>query len=181
MARWYLIHAKPGCETVAQANLERQSYRVYYPRLLRRLRSRGRWVERIGPLFPRYLFLHLDVGREALGPVRSTVGVANVVRFGCDYTVVPDAVVLSLKDRADPQTGLHRLNDERVLAPGSSLRIVAGVFEGLEGVFQRESADERVVVLLKLLGQETSVQIPADFVLPQAESRTYGRIKHAYG
>ena len=167
MARWYLIHAKPGCEATAQANLERQKYRVYYPRLLRRVRVRGRWVERVAPLFPRYLFLRLDVGREAMAPVRSTVGVASIVRFGFDYTVVPDAVIERLQTRADPETGLHRLALGPELQSGSRLRIVAGVFDGLEGIFQRASAAERVLVLLDLLGQLTSVEIPAEFILPQ--------------
>lgn len=47
--RWCLIHTKPACEAVAQTNLERQGYRVYYPRLLRLGRIRGRWVGFVVP------------------------------------------------------------------------------------------------------------------------------------
>jgi transcriptional antiterminator RfaH len=169
--RWYLIHTKPTREAVAEVNLLRQGYQVYYPRLLRPIRIRGRWVDRVASLFPRYLFLGLAVGRQAMGPVRSTVGVANVVRFGNDYTVVPDEVVENLRRRADPTTGLHRLHAHTVFEAGSNIRVIAGVFDGLEGVFHRESGDERVVLLLGLLGRDTLVQLPAAFVLPQFESR----------
>jgi transcriptional antiterminator RfaH len=171
MVRWYLIHTKPTREVVAEDNLRRQGYQVYYPRLLRPARIRGRWVDRVASLFPRYLFLRLVVGHQAMGPVRSTVGVANIVRFGYDYTVVPDAIVENLRLRADPETGLHRLHDHALFKPGSNVRIVAGVFDGLEGVFQRESGDERVVLLLGLLGRDTLVQLPAAFVSPQLDSQ----------
>jgi transcriptional antiterminator RfaH len=172
MVRWYLIHTKPTREVIAEINLQRQGYQVYYPRLLRPTRIRGRWVDRVTSLFPRYLFLGVAVGHQAMGPVRSTVGVANVVRFGSDYTVVPHSVVENLRGRADPATGLHCLHGYTVFEPGSNIRIVAGVFDGLEGVFQRESGDERVVLLLGLLGCDTVVQLPAAFVSPQLDSQT---------
>lgn len=164
-------------EVVAEVNLRRQGYDVYYPRLLRPTRIRGRWVDRVAALFPRYLFFRLAVGHQAMGPVRSTVGVASIVRFGSDYTVVPDAVVENLRMRADPKTGLHRLHDHALFKPGSNVRVVAGAFDGLEGVFQRESGDERVVLLLGLLGRDTLVQIPAAFVLPQLDSRAKSAVR----
>jgi transcriptional antiterminator RfaH len=169
--RWYLIHTKPTREAIAEVNLRRQGYQVYYPRLLRPARVHGRWVDRIVALFPRYVFLRLAVGRQAMGPVRSTVGVSTVVRFGFDYAVVPDLIIEDLQRRADAQTGLHHLQGSAPLEPGSNVRVVAGVFDGLEGIFQRESADERVVLLLGLLGRDTVVQLPAAFVLPQLDSR----------
>jgi transcriptional antiterminator RfaH len=171
VVRWYLIHTKPARELLAEFNLRRQGYQVYCPRLLRPTRIRGRWVDRVACLFPRYLFLRLAVGRQAMGPVRSTLGVANIVRFGYDYAVVPDAIVENLRAHADSETGLHRLYG-RAFEPGSKVRIISGVFEGLEGVFQRESGDERVMLLLGLLGRDTPVQLPAAFVLSQFASKS---------
>jgi transcriptional antiterminator RfaH len=165
---WYLIHTKPGREEVAEFNLLRQSYQVYYPRLLRPTRHRGNWIDQVASLFPRYLFLRLAPSQD-LGPVRSTVGVTNIVRFGYAYAVVPGRIVEDLRTRADPETGLHRLQRYLQFAPGSNVRVVAGVFDGLEGVFQRESGDERVVLLLGLLGRDTRVEVPARFVVPQSD------------
>jgi transcriptional antiterminator RfaH len=164
--QWYLIHTKCSQEPVAEFNLRRQGYDVYHPRLLRPARSRGHWVSRICSLFPRYLFIRLAVGQQAMGPIRSTFGVANIVRFGDAYAVVPDPIVEELRARADPETGLLRLQS-RAFEPGVSVRIIAGLFEGLEGVFQRESADERVVLLLELLGREALLLLPASHVVPQ--------------
>jgi transcription antitermination factor NusG len=112
------------------------------------------------------------------------VGVASIVRFGHDYTVVPDAVIENLRQRADPDTGLHCLGRQTPFEPESMVRIVAGAFDGLEGVFQRDSGNERVVVLLTILGCSTPVRIPAEFVLPQSASQAIStitrRAQHAY-
>jgi transcriptional antiterminator RfaH len=163
---WYLIQTKCGQEPVAEFNLRRQGYDVYNPRLMQSMRFRGRWTSRVGSLFPRYLFVRLAVGQQAMGPIRSTIGVANIVRFGCAYAVVPDVIVDELRSRADPETGLLGLRP-RTFQPGASVRITTGLFQGLEGVFQREVADERVVLLLELLGRETSLLLPASHIVPR--------------
>lgn len=169
--RWYLIYTKPAREQVAELNLLRQGYEVYHPRLVRPARLHGRWVEQVISLFPRYLFVRLDAGIQSMGPLRSTLGVANIVRFGRDYSVVADAIVENLRMRADSETGLHRLCGQASFEPGSKVRIVAGLFEGLEAVFCRESGDERVVLLLEVLGRCTHVEFPSGFVMPKMESR----------
>jgi transcription antitermination factor NusG len=51
------------------------------------------------------------------------------------------------------------------------VRIGAGPFDGLEGIFQREDGAERVVVLLNLLGHDTPVRVPAEWILPHVDSR----------
>jgi transcriptional antiterminator RfaH len=169
MLRWYLIYTKPSSEALALKNLARQRYDAYMPRVLQTVRRAGGRHEQVRPLFPRYLFLRLNEGQQALGPVASTVGVAGIVRFGSRYTVVPDQVICDLQARADPVTGLHRLSCEAKLKPGAAVRIWLGPFDGLEGVFEREAGVDRVVVLLRLLGQTAPVCVPADsIVLSQA-------------
>jgi transcriptional antiterminator RfaH len=163
---WYLVRTKPGREKIAEFNLQRQNYLVYHPRLLRPARQRGNWIEKVVSLFPGYIFLHLAQA-QGLGPVRSTIGVNSIVRFGHSYAVVPDRIIEDLRARADTETGLHRLRRLAQLRAGSSVRIVAGVFDSLEGIFQRESGAERVVLLIGLLGCETQVEVSSAFVLPQ--------------
>jgi transcriptional antiterminator RfaH len=166
MLRWYLIHTKPAREGLAEANLQRQGYTVHLPRMLHSARRHGQWRECVVPLFPRYLFLHLSEGRQALGPVRSSLGVTGIVRFGARYAIVPDEIILHLRLRADPESGLHRLANRPLLSHGAAVRITTGPFEGLDGVFEREAGSARVVVLLNLMGQDAPVRVPADFVAP---------------
>jgi transcriptional antiterminator RfaH len=164
MLCWYLIHTKPSGEALAVRNLERQGYEVYFPRVVQTVRRAGKWLERIGPLFPRYLFLRLNEGQQALGPVTFTLGVTGIVRFGTRYKVVPDRVVGDLQARAEPQSGLHRLRCKPKPVPGAAVRVSSGPFDGLEGVFEREAGADRVVVLLKLLGQSAPVCVSVDSI-----------------
>jgi transcriptional antiterminator RfaH len=164
MPRWYLIHSKVGAEREAQLHLQRQQYLTYLPRLLQRVRRRGQLRVQVAPLFPRYLFLQLDEGRQSLAPVRSTSGVANVVRFGGRFATVHDGIIKELRAREDPETGLHSLCVPARLTRGMPVRIDGGAFTGLEGVFERAEGADRVVVLLTLLGQERPVHFPAEVV-----------------
>ena len=156
--RWYLVYTKPGVERIACANLARQNYHVYLPRVIGHVRRLGSWHDHIVALFPRYLFLRLNEGCQSLSPVRSSVGVSGLVRFGAEYAVVPDAVVTGLRNREEPGTGLHRARPECQLRPGQFVDI--GTFDGLEGIFEREDGRGRVVVLLRLLGREVPVRVP---------------------
>ena len=167
-APWYLVFTKAQGEQTASINLRRQGYRVYCPRLLRRTVSRGRWIERVVALFPRYLFVQLDAARQSLAPVRSTIGVASIVRFGSEPALVPQSMVDTLKGRADPATGLHRLADVAPLKRGSPVRVVAGAFQGFDGIFERAAGEERVVILLKLLGENTPIQLESHSVVSSA-------------
>jgi transcriptional antiterminator RfaH len=166
MARWYLVHTKPSREATAQLNICRQGYESYLPRLLGTVRRKGRLVERVVPLFPRYLFVRLEEGSQSLAPVRSSVGISDVVRFGTDYAVVPEKVICDLRAREEPLSGLHRVVGNEPFVRGAPVRLSMRPFDGLEGVFVCHDGAERVTVLLSLLGQETRVCVPIQFVAP---------------
>jgi transcriptional antiterminator RfaH len=163
--RWFLVFTKPSSESTAKTNLERQNYHVYYPRLLRPSLHRGRWVDRVVSLFPRYLFARVDAERQSLAPVRSTFGVVDVVRFGSQPAIVSDAIVEDLIERADAQSGLHRLSCRSRFEHGMRVNVIAGAFEGLDGIFEREAGSDRVVILLELLGRRTPVGVPSRYVI----------------
>ena len=162
---WYVIRSKPRGESTAQTQLERQGFRTYLPRTLQPTRVRGRWVDRIEPLFPRYLFLQIDVEEQSVAPVHSTVGVTNIVRFGAEYATVLDEIVQELMNRAEPETGLHRLR-RPLFERGVHVRVSEGPFNGLEGVFECCEGEERVLILLEVLGRQTRVRIPVHQVEP---------------
>jgi transcriptional antiterminator RfaH len=161
MLRWFLVLTKPAAESTAQSNLQRQGYHVYYPQLIRPVLRRGRWVDRVVALFPRYLFVHFDTVRQSMGPVRSTLGVSGIVHFGAEAARVPDEIVDELRSRADPASGLHRLQRRRGFDPGASVSVIAGALEGLHGIFERAVGEDRAVILLNLVGRRTPVCVEA--------------------
>src|SRR5215210_7146750 len=90
---WYLVYAKPRQESVAQTNLVRQGYETYLPLVRQTVKRQGRRVTVVGPMFPRYLFIRLDTQSDNWAPIRSTLGVVSLVRFGQQAPQVPDALV----------------------------------------------------------------------------------------
>jgi len=162
--RWYLVYAKPRQERVARINLERQGYPVYLP-LARQVRRRGaRILSTIAPLFPRYLFVRLDRTIDNWAPIRSTVGVVSLIRFGQQPAPVPDDLIDFLRAREDPE-GLHAVAATEYRA-GARVRITAGGLTGYEGIFVATTSRQRVVVLLDILGKQTRAVIEAGAIEP---------------
>lgn len=157
---WYLVYTKPRQEWIAQANLERQGYPVYLPRIKQRRRRAGRPTDVIEPLFPRYLFIQLSQQTDNWGPIRSTLGVASLVRFGLEPATVPEALIAALRMR-DDETGMQAL-DLPHLHVGQGVRIQAGPMQGFEGIFLARKSRDRVTLLLNVLGQQVRVSVGQD-------------------
>ena len=160
MEAWYLIYSKPQQERLARENLERQGYQTYLPLIRNRKRRQGRYVAIVEPMFPRYLFVHLSDEHDNWGPIRSTFGVANLVRFGARAARVPGDLILMLRERED-DAGVQNLPQPE-FKEGDRVRIVEGVMAGYEAIFQARSGRERVLVLLQIADTIARVQVDAD-------------------
>ena len=73
--RWYVVHTRPHRERRAEANLLRQGNRAWLPQM-ERSRRHARRIETVRmPLFPGYLFVSLDMARDAWRAIDGTFGV----------------------------------------------------------------------------------------------------------
>lgn len=154
---WYLIYSKPRQEEIAVRHLTRQDYSIYLPRMLVVRRRRGRRVSRIEPMFPRYLFIQLDTVSDNWAPIRSTIGVAGLVRFSGVPAMVPDELVAAILRRED-QHGIQRVPVDE-FSPGGKVRFVEGPLMGYEGIFLARNSRDRVTVLLELVGRQTRLSV----------------------
>jgi transcriptional antiterminator RfaH len=149
---------------LAQENLMHQGYVVYLPRLLLMCKRQGRQVAVIEPLFPRYLFIHLNTQSDNWGPIRSILGVASLVRFGSEPAKVPDGFIAHPKAH-EGLKGLHEWAAPKVTV-GDRLRVAEGSLKGYEGILLAKSGAARVMLLLDILGKE----VRAHLSLGQIES-----------
>lgn len=76
-------------EQTARETLERQGYGVYLPKIGLRKRRGARWQAVTEALFPRYLFVALDLERGDTAPSCSTAGARGLVRFGLHSPAMP--------------------------------------------------------------------------------------------
>jgi len=157
---WYLIFCKPHQELTAERNLMAQGYQIYLPRATQERRRAGRWIETIEPLFPRYLFINLSSSTDLWSPIRSTRGVASLVRFGDEPARVPDGLVETLIGRENA-SGLHQIEDKKMKV-GDVVRVRTGAMIGYEGIFLARNSRDRVVVLLNIVEKNVRVSMAPD-------------------
>jgi transcriptional antiterminator RfaH len=157
---WYVVHTQPNGEVRADANLRRQGFATYLPRYQRTRRHARRTETVVRPLFPRYLFVSLDLGRDRWRAIQSTFGVSHLVQAGEEPLSVPADVVSEIRSRED-RAGLVKLGLPPGIGPGSPVQLIEGIFQDAKGVLERIADDRRVAVLLKLLGRDVRVFVPA--------------------
>jgi transcriptional antiterminator RfaH len=162
-ALWYVIHTQPRGESRAEVNLARQGFTTYMPRCLRTVRHARRTEKVARPLFPRYLFVALDLARDRWRAIQSTFGVCSIVLAGEEPVVLPDKVVEDIRAREDDD-GYVRLGLPAGVRAGSPVRLVEGVFADHRGICERVADEARVAILLELLGRQVRVFVPAGSV-----------------
>lgn len=159
MLTWFAVLTKPRAEAEATICLGRQGYECLYPRTRRTVRAASGMVVRTESLFPRYVFICSDPSLQSLAPVRSTRGVSGIVRFGGEPAAVPEAVIEQIRLRIDVLDGFVKLAAPD-LQVGAKVRIQEGPLSGLDAIFHSAAGDDRVRLLLTLLGSERAIVLP---------------------
>jgi transcriptional antiterminator RfaH len=155
MKKWYLIKIKPRQENVAITNLENQNYHVYCPST--------KINNKIKVLFPGYLFINLDEASENWAPIRSTKGVLNFVRFGLSYAKISNKLINFIKENEFKTTErIKNLNDFK---SGDKVQITEGVFKNCVAIFKSSRSEDRVILLMNLLGQQQTINIKKKSVI----------------
>jgi transcriptional antiterminator RfaH len=161
--RWYVVQTQVNGEAKAAQNLLRQGYEVYLPRYLKR-RSHARKVDFAAkPLFPRYLFVAMDIVTQRWRAIQSTQGVSYLVCNGDEPAVLPNGVLGALKARED-QRGFVRMDAGPAFVPGAKVRVLAGALMDCAGLFDGMADHDRVAILLDMLGRKVRVHLDVDLV-----------------
>ncbi|MCC8945691.1 transcriptional antiterminator RfaH [Bradyrhizobium sp. USDA 4516] len=162
-SRWYVVRTQVNAEARAAAGLVRQGFSTYLPRYQKR-RSHARKVQFVPrPLFPRYLFVAIDIAAQRWRAIQSTLGVSHLVCVGDRPAAVENGVIDALKSRED-ETGFVALARRPAFSPGDTVRIVEGAFVDSLALVEDASDHHRVAVLLNLLGRKVRVLVGADLI-----------------
>jgi len=163
---WYVLTSKPRQDAYAEEQLNNQGYVTYRPLAVRNSSHRGKRVKLTESLFPRYLFIRLSRVGDNWAPIRSTYGVAGFVKFGNLPVKVPDSIISDIQkreayfqDKETSSAGLKR---------GDRVTIAAGPFKGVQAVFERNCGEERAVLLMNILSQQSKVAVLSDDIYQTA-------------
>ena len=162
--RWFVVQTQVNGEAKAARNLLRQGYDIYLPRYLKR-RCHARKIDLVArPLFPRYMFVAIDMATQRWRSIQSTFGVSRLVCNGEDPAAVPEAVVAALRARED-DNGFVKMDARPTFASGDKVRVLAGAFMDSAGLFSGLADHDRVSILLDMLGRKVRVLLDADLVV----------------
>ena len=157
---WYVVRTQPNSERKTAFHLERQDFTVYLPQYLKRRRHARKTELRPTPLFPRYLFVAMDLGQARWRAIRSTIGVNELMCSGDRPAPVPPGVVDDLRTRED-DFGLLPLQAAMPFHKGDAVDVVDGSLAGASGFFDCYEDRDRVVLLLDMLGRQMRVKVQA--------------------
>lgn len=161
--RWYVVQTQINGEAKAAENLRRQGFETYLPRYLKRRRHARKLDFVAKPLFPRYMFVAIDMASQRWRTVQSTFGVSRLVANGEEPAAVPDGVIPALQAREDVK-GFVKMDARPAFAHGDRVRVLAGVFMDNAGLFNGMADHDRVFILLEMLGRKVRVLLDADLV-----------------
>ncbi len=162
-SRWFVAHTHPNAEGKANLNLIRQGFETYLPRYLKR-RKHARKVETVAaPLFPRYLFVSVDMAAQRWRSIHSTVGITRFICHGDEPAAVPAGIVEALR-RRESADGFVKLDSRSQFRAGDKVRILEGAFTDRLGLYEGVSGPERVTILLELLGRKVQLVLDGDLV-----------------
>jgi len=162
-AAWHVVHTRPNDEERVVQNLVRQEFETFLPLYRRRIRHARRIETSTRPLFPRYLFVRFD---PDIVRWRSINGTRGVVRLLCQDErpmAVPQGIVEAIRGRVD-EAGFVRIDAARHFMSGQRILITDGAFAHSTGLFQQMTDNERVILLLDLLGRQVRVSVSAEVV-----------------
>ena len=171
-SKWLLVYTKAKEEQRAKTNLENQGFQTFLPMIafVKMNRSKSTTVE---PMFPRYLFIKLNLEKDNWTLIKSTRGVSHIVVFGQRFAEIPDRVVAHLKSGADKNDIFKQAIKRQEFEKGDTLIIAQGVFKDKEATFLSKKSKERVRILLRFVNHLITTEIAASDIVQKEIIETF--------
>lgn len=154
--RWFAVHTLARQEMKASVHLQAQNYEIFCPTIFKTVRHARKLRMVKAPLFPRYIFVRLDLKCDRWSSINGTFGVSRLVMANDRPAPVPKGLVEALITATDSQNVI-RLDQD--LDIGDKISILAGPFAGFVGELARFNGSKRVQVLLEAMGGQISIAI----------------------
>ena len=164
--KWYVVNTYSGHENKVKEKLEMRTvsmgmedyiFRVIVPE--EKVIEEKNGVKKEKKLFPGYILVEMIMTDEAWFVVRNTPGVTGFIgssgKGAKPFPLQPYEVDKILNDM-----GMSRLEVNTDLKEGTLVKVISGPFSGMEGKVDSVDKDNnKLIVLLDLFGQETSVEV----------------------
>ena len=159
MISWFVAHTQPLKEFVAHQHLVEQGFEAYLPRF-KKIKKHARKVEEVlVPLFPRYIFVGMDLEFARWRSVNGTRGISYLLTNDDYPASLSDLVIQNLKSQ-EIADGVVPVSTLLSFKRGDKVRILDGAFKEQIATVEKLDANQRVRLLLSFMGRETGLSLP---------------------
>ena len=161
---WIVAKNKPNQDKIALINLERQNFEFFQPTFKTMSRKQNKLKEIIKPVFPGYIFIAINLEEKNWHKINNTKGIFSVLVFGNEIPLIHCQLIEELKHRFSLNNIPKITNPLKI---GMNAEITNGPFAQLIGKIEEIDADQRIWILLDILGTQTRVSINKLNLTPQ--------------
>ena len=156
---WFILQFKPNSHHLAAKNLNRQGFETFLPLHETTSRKLSRFINTSKPLFPGYMFIKFDKLESEWHKINSTYGVSRLITFNSILKSMPIGFVDSLMKRYDLSGKLLPIQK---LKRGDQITVLTGPFANFAATVEKYEDDQRVWVLMDLMGRKSKIQTATD-------------------
>ena len=153
---WWVVKTKPQQEFNAHKHLSQQGFTAFCPIFKKEIKQRSQFKIKTHPLFMGYLFIYADdFAKKNSHLIRSTKGLNALLKIGESILTVSPEIIQTLK-----------LNQNKYISDvsphfksGSSVKIISGIYKGIDAIYQMDSGKDRAIILLSLIQNQTKLNL----------------------
>ena len=160
---WFILQFKQNAHHKANKNLSQQDFETFLPLNNTTSRYASRFINTNRPLFPGYMFITFDRKKSKWHKINNTYGVSRLVTFNSILKSIPTSFVNSLMKQYD-STG--KLLPMQKLKKGDQVTVLKGPFANFIANVEEYETDQRIWVLMDLMGRRTKIQTPSNTLQP---------------
>jgi transcriptional antiterminator RfaH len=154
---WFILQFKSNSHHQAARNLNRQGFETFLPLHDATSRKLSRFINTSKPLFPGYMFIKFDRAESDWHKINNTYGVSRLITFNSILKPIPTKFVDSLMKRYDSSEKLKN---------GDQVTVLKGPFANFIATVEKYEDDQRIWVLMDLMGRKTKIHTSSDALQP---------------
>lgn len=160
---WFILQYKANSYQKAAKNLTQLGFEIFLPLHDTTSRKVSRFINTTQPLFPGYMFVRFDRTETKWHKINNTYGVLRLVTFNSILKSIPATFINNLMKRYDLSGKLLPI---KKLKEGDKVKVSSGPFTNFIATIEKYETDQRIWILMDLMGRKTKLQTPLDSLQP---------------
>ena len=163
---WFILQFKSNSHHLAAKNLNRQGFETFLPLHETTSRRLSRFINTSKPLFPGYMFIRFDKAESEWHKINSTYCVSRLITFNSVLKSLPTEFVDNMMKRYDLSGKLLPIQK---LKKGDQVTVLKGPFANFIANVEKYEDDQRICILMNLMGRKTKIHTSSDALQPTNE------------